>query len=53
VGSAEEIAGQMRALMAAGIERFMLQLFDQEDLDAIHLMAREVVPRLEGRGEER
>jgi len=38
--------------MAAGIERFMLQLFDQEDLDAIHLVACEVVPRLAARGKE-
>jgi F420-dependent oxidoreductase-like protein len=46
IGSPEEIAGQMRDLTAEGIERFMLQLFDQEDLDAIHLLTREVAPRL-------
>ena len=52
VGSPQEIAGQMRDLGAEGIDRFMLQLFDQEDLDAIHLLAREVVPRLAARGKE-
>ncbi len=46
VGEPEEIAGQMRALAAEGIERFMLQFYDQEDLEALHLLAREVVPRL-------
>ncbi len=46
VGSPEEIAGQMRDLAAEGIGRIMLQFFDQEDLDALHLVAREVIPRL-------
>ncbi len=46
VGSPEEIAGQMRDLAAEGIERIMLQFFDQEDLDALHLVAQEVIPRL-------
>jgi F420-dependent oxidoreductase-like protein len=46
VGSPEEIVAQMRDLAAEGIERFMLQFFDQEDLDALHLVARDVLPRL-------
>ncbi len=46
VGSPEDIVGQMRDLAAEGMERFMLQFYDQEDLEALHLLAREVVPRL-------
>ncbi len=46
VGSPEEIVRQMRVLTAEGIERFMLQLFDQEDLEALHLVAEQVIPRL-------
>ncbi len=46
VGSPVEIVGQMRALAAEGIERVMLQLFDQEDMDALHMLAEQVVPRL-------
>ncbi len=46
VGTPEEIVGQMRALTAEGIERFMLQFFDQEDFDALHLIAEQVVPRV-------
>jgi F420-dependent oxidoreductase-like protein len=46
VGTPEEIVGQMRALTAEGIGRFMLQLFDQEDVEALHLAAEKVVPAL-------
>jgi F420-dependent oxidoreductase-like protein len=46
VGSAEEIVGQARALAAEGIDRLMLQFYDQEDLDALHMLAEQVVPRL-------
>src|SRR5579864_2631694 len=46
VGSPAEIVGQMRELEAEGMERLMLQVFDQDDLDALHLVAQEVLPRL-------
>lgn len=46
VGSPAEIAGQIQELATEGIERCMLQFFDQEDMDALHLVAREVLPRL-------
>ena len=36
--------GQMRALTDEGMERFMLQLFDQEDIDALRLVGESVVP---------
>jgi F420-dependent oxidoreductase-like protein len=45
VGSPAEIVAQMRALIAEGIERFMLQHYDQEDLDALHMLAEQVLPR--------
>jgi alkanesulfonate monooxygenase SsuD/methylene tetrahydromethanopterin reductase-like flavin-dependent oxidoreductase (luciferase family) len=46
VGSPQDIVGQIQGLAAEGIERFMLQFFDQEDLDALRLVAQEVLPRL-------
>ncbi len=45
VGSPAEIVTQMRALIAEGIERFMLQHYDQEDLDALHMVAEQVLPQ--------
>ncbi|HEV2439712.1 MAG TPA: hypothetical protein VGX97_06595 [bacterium] len=44
VGAPEEIAGQMRALTAEGISRFNLQFFTLDDLDAVHLIAEQVIP---------
>jgi F420-dependent oxidoreductase-like protein len=46
VGSPAEIVGQMRPFASDGIERFMLQLFDQEDMDALHVLAEQVLPRV-------
>ena len=46
VGTPEKITGQMRALIAEGIGRFNLQFMDQEDLDALHIMAEQVMPRV-------
>ncbi len=46
VGSPAEIVGQMHALTDEGIERFMLQFYDQEDMEALHLLAENVLPRL-------
>jgi alkanesulfonate monooxygenase SsuD/methylene tetrahydromethanopterin reductase-like flavin-dependent oxidoreductase (luciferase family) len=46
VGRPEEVAGQIHALAREGMERFMLQFFDQEDLDALHLLAEGVLPLL-------
>jgi F420-dependent oxidoreductase-like protein len=46
VGSPAEIVAQMRALATEGIERFMLQLYDQEDMEALHTLAEQVIPRL-------
>ncbi len=46
VGTPADVVAQIRALAAEGVERIMLQLFDQEDLDAIHLVAEQVLPHL-------
>lgn len=44
VGTPEEIAQQMRALTAEGISRFNLQFYTLDDLDAVHLIAEQVIP---------
>ncbi len=46
VGNPEEIAAGIRAWEAAGIQRFMLQTFDQQDLAALELLSQEVMPRV-------
>ncbi len=46
VGKPTEIVEQMQALAAEGIERIMLQFYDQVDLDALRLVAQEVMPRI-------
>jgi F420-dependent oxidoreductase-like protein len=48
VGRPDEVAGQIRALEEAGVQRFMLQLHDQEDMDLVELVAREVMPAVGG-----
>ena len=44
VGTPEEIAEQVRAKAALGIELFMLQHFLLDDRDALKLLASEVIP---------
>jgi len=46
VGSGAEIVGQIRALEAEGVGRVMLQFYDQEDLEALSIIARDVIPAL-------
>ena len=46
VGTPEEIIGQMRLLIAEGIGRFNLQFYDQEDLDALRIIAEQVMPHV-------
>jgi F420-dependent oxidoreductase-like protein len=46
VGTPREIAGQIRELAGEGIERVMLQFYDQEDLDALHALAEGTLPHL-------
>ena len=44
VGTPDEVVRQIEALAAAGVERVMLQHFDQTDFDVLELIAREVLP---------
>ena len=46
VGTPDEIVAQIGDLAAEGIERVLLQLFDQDDMDALHLVDERVLPRL-------
>jgi len=45
-GSPEEVTQDLARWADLGVERVMLQILDQEDLGAIELIAREVVPAL-------
>jgi F420-dependent oxidoreductase-like protein len=44
VGTLGQIAAQMRALEDAGVERVMLQHLEHDDLDAVELIGRELIP---------
>lgn len=46
VGTPEEITAGIRSWEAAGIQRFMLQTMDQQDLTALAQLAQEVIPRV-------
>jgi F420-dependent oxidoreductase-like protein len=43
-GTVDEAVARLKALEEAGVDRVMLQHLDQEDLDAVELLGREVVP---------
>ncbi|MCM8747213.1 TIGR03560 family F420-dependent LLM class oxidoreductase [Thermomicrobium sp. CFH 73360] len=44
VGTPEEVLEQIRARAAIGVRRLMLQTFDLDDVDALRLIATEIVP---------
>jgi alkanesulfonate monooxygenase SsuD/methylene tetrahydromethanopterin reductase-like flavin-dependent oxidoreductase (luciferase family) len=46
VGSPPEVVDQLSQWEETGIQRVVLQLFDQEDIAALELVAREVLPHL-------
>jgi alkanesulfonate monooxygenase SsuD/methylene tetrahydromethanopterin reductase-like flavin-dependent oxidoreductase (luciferase family) len=46
VGTPEQIAADLRALAAEGVERVILLHYDQTDDDALELVAREVMPAI-------
>ena len=46
VGTPEEIAAQMREHARLGVDLFMLQHFLLDDVDALELLAREVIPEV-------
>jgi F420-dependent oxidoreductase-like protein len=43
-GTPQQLLDQLKAFEAAGIQRFMLQHNDLDDLESLELMAREVLP---------
>jgi alkanesulfonate monooxygenase SsuD/methylene tetrahydromethanopterin reductase-like flavin-dependent oxidoreductase (luciferase family) len=45
-GSPADVAAELREWAALGMERVMLQMLDQDDLAAIELIGREVLPAL-------
>jgi hypothetical protein len=45
-GAPAEVAQELSRWRAAGMSRVMLQMLDMDDLEAIDLLAREVVPGL-------
>jgi alkanesulfonate monooxygenase SsuD/methylene tetrahydromethanopterin reductase-like flavin-dependent oxidoreductase (luciferase family) len=46
-GTPEEVAESIKKLEGKGVSRFMLQMLDQDDLDAVELIAKEVNPRVQ------
>ncbi len=44
VGSLDEMAAQLKALEAAGVDRVMLQHLQHDDLEAVELIGRELIP---------
>jgi F420-dependent oxidoreductase-like protein len=48
VGTAGEVIPQIQAYAAAGVAELMLQWFNMDDLDGIHALSEQVLPRLRG-----
>ena len=46
VGSPDDVAASLLAWQDAGMERVLLQLLDQDDIAALELFARRVLPAL-------
>jgi F420-dependent oxidoreductase-like protein len=46
VGTVDEVAERLRALEAAGAQRVMLQHLLHDDLDAVELIGRELIPQV-------
>jgi alkanesulfonate monooxygenase SsuD/methylene tetrahydromethanopterin reductase-like flavin-dependent oxidoreductase (luciferase family) len=44
VGTRSALIDQIGAFAAAGVERFMLQWIDQDDIDGLERMARDLLP---------
>ena len=46
VGSIDQMAAQLKALEEAGVGRIMLQHLQHDDLEAVELIGRELIPAL-------
>ena len=44
IGTVDEVVERIRAYQAVGVSRVMLQHLDHRDLDAVELIAKEVIP---------
>lgn len=44
VGTSEMIIAQLEEFAAAGCQRFMLQVTDNDDLEPVHILAEEILP---------
>jgi hypothetical protein len=47
VGTTEQIVEQITHYTRAGVEEFMLQWFDLDELDGLRAFAQSVLPRVE------
>ncbi len=47
VGTGQEVVDQLSALVEAGLERFMLQWMDLDDIDRMESMAKDVLPHIQ------
>ena len=45
VGTASQVVDQLSALVEAGVERFMLQWMELDDMENLELLARDVLPQ--------
>jgi F420-dependent oxidoreductase-like protein len=46
VGNPEQVISDLRAWAAAGMERVLLQMLDQDDITALEIFSRDVLPHL-------
>jgi hypothetical protein len=46
VGSPDDICAELAARAQQGVDRIFLQTHDHDDMDALELLAREVVPNV-------
>ena len=44
IGTGQEVVDQLNALVEAGLERFMLQWMDLDDMDNLELLAKDILP---------
>lgn len=47
VGTGQEVVDQLSALVEAGLERFMLQWIELDDIDRMESMAKDVLPHIQ------
>jgi alkanesulfonate monooxygenase SsuD/methylene tetrahydromethanopterin reductase-like flavin-dependent oxidoreductase (luciferase family) len=45
-GTVDEVAARLRELEAVGVQRVMLQHLLHDDIDAVELIGRELIPRV-------